>query len=427
MVAMASGARSGAGDTLDPLSAVLDVLRAGGAHTRPGISEQTGLGRTVVTQRVGQLIDLGLVEDGPVAPSTGGRPARSLRFRAETGVVLSAELGATSIMAGIADLGGRFSVTRKEPASIADGPEPVLRRTEELLAGMLAARPANAAPVWGVGIGLPGPVEYATGRPIAPPIMPGWDGYPVRQRLAARFGVPCWVDNEVNLMALGELRDGQARSERDVIFVKIGTGIGAGLVSRGQLHHGAQGAAGDVGHVQVVDDPDVICRCGKIGCLEAIAGGGALGRMATEAARDERSAWLAARLRDRTALTAADLAEAAQHGDPFAVALFEQSGRFIGRMLAALVNFYNPSLIIIGGGVSAVGDVLLAAVRETIYSRSLPLATRDLRITRSSRSELIGAEGAAHMVIDELFSALRLPRWILHGTPAGMPQLADVA
>jgi glucokinase-like ROK family protein len=410
-----------------PLGEVLDLIRCERAHTRPRIGELSGLGRAVVAQRVGQLIALGLVEDGPAAASTGGRPARSLRFRAEAGVVLSAELGATSVTAGIADLSGRFSVTRKEPISIADGPEPVLRRTEQLLADMLAARQADAPPVWGVGIGLPGPVEFATGRPIAPPIMPGWDGYPVRQRLSSRFGVPCWVDNEVNLMALGELRDGQAQTEQDVIFLKIGTGIGAGLVSRGQLHHGAQGAAGDVGHVQVVDDPGVVCRCGKLGCLEAIAGGGALGKMATAAAHDGRSPWLASRVGSRTALTSVDLAEAAEHGDPFAVALFEQSGRYIGRMLAALVNFYNPSLIIIGGGVSSVGDVLLASVRETIYSRSLPLATRDLRITRSLRAEVIGAEGAARMVIDELFSAARLPLWIQNGSPVGMPHLADVA
>ena len=121
---------------------------------------------------------------------------------------------------------------------------------------------------------MPGPVEFATGRPISPPIMPGWDGYPIRERFAARHGAPVWVDNDVNVLALGEWRSGVAAGHDDVVVVKIGTGIGAGIISGGRLHRGAQGSAGDVGHIQVTDDPAVICRCGNVGCLEALAGGG---------------------------------------------------------------------------------------------------------------------------------------------------------
>ncbi len=416
-----------ADEALDALVTVLDLVRYCGVATRPELSRQSGLGRTVVAQRVDQLLASGLLSEGTHAPSTGGRPARSLRFRAEAGSILAIELGATSLGVGIADLAGRLMASHEEPCDVAAGPDAVLSRAEELVDDLLEKRPEDP-PVWGIGIGLPGPVEYAFGRPIAPPIMPGWDGYSVRDRLARRYDVPTWVDNDVNLMALGELRLGLARGEQDVVFIKIGTGIGAGLISGGRLHRGAQGAAGDVGHIAVVDDAAVICRCGNVGCLEALAGGAALGKLATEAALAGRSPFLARRLAEKASgtLQASDLGDAAIYGDALAVEIFGQTGRHIGGMLATLVNFYNPSLVVIGGGVASVGDLLLASIRETVYRRSLPLATRDLRIARSALSGLSGLHGAAFVVIDELLSRQRLPLWISDGSPAHNPEIAEV-
>lgn len=165
------------------------------------------------------------------------------------------------------------------------GPEPTFGRIEELFDRPLssAAVPPGAE-LYGIGVGLPGPVEFASGKPVNPPIMPGWDGYPVRVRLADRYSVPVWVDNDVNLMGLGELRAGLAQGERHVIYLKIGTGIGAGLISSGRLHRGDQGCAGDVGHVAVTEATGIVCRCGNVGCLEALAGGAALARDAAAAA-----------------------------------------------------------------------------------------------------------------------------------------------
>ena len=426
-MAEAVGLPQVADEAMDGRVEVLDLVRFGRATTSPELIRHSGLGRTVVVQRVTQLLESGLLSEGNYAPSTGGRPARALKFRAQAGSILTVDLGATSLAVGIADLAGSLAASCEEPCDIADGPEAVLARAEELADELLAARPAGGPPVWGLGIGLPGPVEYAYGRPIAPPIMPGWDGYPVRDRLARRYDVPVWVDNDVNLMALGELRLGLARGERDVVHVKIGTGIGAGLISGGRLHRGAQGAAGDVGHIAVVDDDTIIYRCGNVGCLEAVAGGAALGKLATDAARDGRSPFLAKRLADSDAgvLEARDLGAAAIHGDALAVETYGRTGRHIGRMLATIVNFYNPGLIVIGGGVASVGDLLLASIRETVYRRSLPLATRDLRIVRSSLADLSGLHGAAFVVIDELFSRQRLPLWISHGSPAHNPQIAE--
>ena len=288
-----------AGDQLDTLVSVLDLVRTGQARTRPELGRRSGLGRTVITQRVQQLIDCGLLEEGALGPSSGGRAPRELRFRADAGHLLVAELGATRLKVAVTDLAGTLLEQQETAADITRGPEHTLHQVEEMFNAAVTARPAAAPPIWGIGISVPGPVEFATGRTIAPPIMPGWDGYPVRERLAAAFQVPVWVDNDVNLMALGELRSGLAQGERDVVYIKIGTGIGAGLISGGRLHRGAQGCAGDVGHVAVVDDTSIVCRCGKTGCLEALAGGAALAREATAAAVSGRSPYLAELLNER--------------------------------------------------------------------------------------------------------------------------------
>ena len=286
------GAGAGIGpaeETLDALVTVLDEIRLARSRSRSELVARTGLTRAVVAQRVGELIERGLVSEGELGASTGGRPPRQLSFQADAGHVLVADLGATSIDVALTSLDGRILAHRDEPADIADGPDACLSRVDELFAELRSTTRGLPGELWGVGIGVPGPVEFRTGRPISPPIMPGWDGYPIRERFAARYDVPVWVDNDVNVLALGEWRSGVAVGHENVVVIKIGTGIGAGIISDGRLHRGAQGSAGDVGHIQVVDDANVICRCGNVGCLEALAGGAALARQGEAAAREGRS------------------------------------------------------------------------------------------------------------------------------------------
>ena len=395
-------------DALDALVAVLDEVRLGRSRSRSDVARRTGLSRGVVAQRVSELVDRGLLAESVHGLSTGGRPPRQLTFRADAGHLLVADLGASSIDVALTDLGGQVLGHYAEPADIAAGPDQILGRVEELFGKVLRTTKGVPAGLWGVGIGIPGPVEFATGRPTSPPIMPGWDGYPIRDRFGRRYRAPVWVDNDVNILALGEWRFGIATGHQNVVVLKIGTGIGAGIISDGLLHRGAQGAAGDVGHIQVVDDASVVCRCGNIGCLEAVAGGAALARAADSAARDGRSDRLRLALDQHANVTAEDVARAASFGDPVAVELLQTAGRRVGAMLASVVNFFNPSLIVIGGGVAQSGDQLLAAIRESIYRRSLPLATRDLLVQRSSLGPLGGVTGAAAMVLDELFAPMRL-------------------
>ena len=276
-------------EALDALVTVLDEIRLGRSRSRSELVVRTGLSRAIVAQRVGELIDRGLVAEGETGPSTGGRPPRQLAFSADAGHVLVADLGATSIDVAVTSLDGRILGHHDEPAEIAAGPRPASSASTSCSTSCdLRPVPCRAA-CGASGSGCPGPVEFSTGRPISPPIMPGWDGYPVRERFAERYDAPVWVDNDVNVLALGEWRSGIAVGHDNVVVVKIGTGIGAGIISDGRLHRGAQGSAGDVGHIQVVDDASVVCRCGNIGCLEALAGGAALARPGIAAAREGRS------------------------------------------------------------------------------------------------------------------------------------------
>lgn len=407
-------------DQLDALIAVLDEIRRDQVVSRPELVRRTGLSRAVVAQRVNELVDRGLVEDGAVGASTGGRAPRLLRLRARAGHLLVADLGATSIDVAIADVAGRVLAHWEEPAEIAAGPDVILSRVEALFDELLKHTADVPGALWGIGIGLPGPVEFESGRPVSPPLMPGWDGYPVRGRFRERYGAPTWVDNDVNVMALGELRAGIARGYTNVIFIKLGTGIGAGIIVEGRLHRGARGCAGDVGHIQVGDS--VICTCGNVGCLEALAGGAALARDATEVAKSGQSKILRETLRAKGSLEAADVVAAASQGDTASIELIGAAGQLIGRALATIVSVFNPSLIVVGGGMAKAGDQLFASIKEAVYGRALPLATRDLIVQRSALNGLGGVVGAAATVIDQLLSRESLAEWLASGSPAVLPQ-----
>ncbi|MFI1561565.1 ROK family transcriptional regulator [Streptomyces sp. NPDC020490] len=408
---------------IDSLAAVLAAIRGSDGMTQPLLTQQVGLGRSVIAARIAELESAGLVTRAGVGPSSGGRAPRLLRLRTEAGLVIGVAIGATGMELGLADLSGRILESAAEPIDIADGPEVVLTRVEEVVDGMLA-RAGEGQPVWGVGIGVPGPVEFSTGLPVAPPIMPGWDGYRIRERFSRRYNAPTWVDNDVNLLALGELRGNPAADETtDLLYVKIGTGIGAGLVSGGRLHRGANGCAGDIGHVLVAEAENVTCRCGNDGCLEAVAGGAALVREGRRLAKNGGSQAMLETLSTTGTLTSADIARAAANGDAAARALLARAGRLVGTTLATLVSFYNPALVVLGGGVVSAGDYVLAAIRETVYRRSLPLATRTLRIEPSS-SLHAGLAGAVHLTLDELFAPPRLEQWLPYSTPVGHPDLA---
>lgn len=399
-------------DEMTSLLRIVNLVRTGEATTRPEIGRLTGLGRGVVTQRVDHAIEVGFLQDGEFAPSSGGRAPRTLRFRAERGRVIVCALGALHIHVGIADLDGVVIDDSHRAWDIATGPEKTLDEAMSMIDGLLAND--TDTPVWAITVGVPGPVDFASGRPVAPPIMPGWDGYDIRARFEERFNAPTWVDNDVNILAFSE-REHRANVEIDLIYCKIGSGVGAGLLSRGRVHRGANGGAGDIGHVRVRDS-DEPCRCGKIGCLEAVAGGWALVRDAERAIADGASGFLAHQVAAGEAVTPEAISRAAKDGDALAISLIQRSARVAGESIATLVNVFNPAVIVIGGAVAAAGELFLAEVRQRVYELSLPLATRDLSIVNSQNDPKEPLRGGAALAREELFDET-FPRWFAEGRP----------
>ena len=380
-------------------SELLALLRDEGAMSRVALGERLELPRAKLTAELARLVDVGLVQVGGPAASRGGRRS-TLVHLADDLRVLGVDVGATSVTVAVTD--GRCEVleSRSEDCDVRSGPAQVLSRVAEL-ADVVYAKASGR--LIGAGIGLPGPVSFRDGMPVAPPIMPGWDRYPVRDELAGRWGCPVTVDNDVNAMALGERHAGVARSLEDLIFVKVGTGIGCGIVLGGKVYRGVAGTAGDIGHIRL-DDFGPACACGEVGCLEAYFGGGALARDATTLARSGRSVALAAALHDKGVLTAEDVGTAAAAGDFAAANLVREGGRRLGHVVASLVSFLNPGMVVIGGGVSRLGHSLLAEVRSAVYRRSLPLATGNLPIVLSELGELAGVTGAAWSATDRAFA-----------------------
>lgn len=384
----------------DGTAQVLEAVRVHGCRSRVEIMRRTGLTRMVTAQRVQQLLDLGLLREEGLGPSSGGRRPRQLSFL-PAGYLLVADIGWTSLDVAITDLGGNLLAHLEEPADVTEGPDAVLGRVEELF-DQLRAESSELGPLWGVGVGVPAPVEFRTGRAVSPVGMLSWDDYPVRERLSDRFGVPAWVDNDVNIMLLGEREQGAARGHDDAVFIKLGTGIGIAMVSEAHLHRGAQGCAGRLGNLMHLAmsfrESDLPLPGETSGQWTAAV----VAERGLQYARDGSSPWLANVLANGRTITSRVVADAAGHGDEASRILLREVGGIVGTMLAAVVSLFNPSVLVVGGGMSESGDFFLAAIREAVHGQAVPLATRDLRIVHAELGSKAGVIGAAAMTLDQL-------------------------
>ncbi|WP_103335223.1 ROK family transcriptional regulator [Amycolatopsis sp. CA-126428] len=369
---------------------LLQLVRTGQATTRKALQLRSGLSRSTLTARLDRLQAAGLLAEGGQEDSTGGRPARQLRFDDRHAVVLAASIDTTHAEAAVTDLAGRVLARRAGAIRVADGPEPVLDRVAEWFE---ALRAEGGRPVCGVGVSVPGPVEPGRARVTQPPIMPGWDGYPIDAHLGARFGAPVLVDNDANLMALGEHRAHHPESAA-LVVVKVSTGIGAGLVLGGEVYRGIDGGAGDIGHIRLPEHPEAQCLCGSRGCLAAVAGGGALAARLTELGLPTKSG---SGVRDRIVA-----------GEPAAVRLAEVAGREVGEVLATLVCVVNPGVVVIAGDLAE--PHFVAGVREVLYRRALPRATQNLRVEIGGCGEGMAVAGAVAMVVDAVFAPAAVDR-----------------
>lgn len=380
---------SGIAEPASPGS-VLALIRSGEATTRNELAERLSVARSTVVQRLGVLSDAGLVRVAGDAQSSGGRPASIFAFDENAGVVVVGDLGQTGCHLAVCDLRARPVAELTASLLIEQGPEIVLQWVKQRFTELLAEVGRTWDEVLGVGIGLPGPVDFNTGRPVSPPAMPGWDGIDVPSMFADVTDSPVLADNDARIMALGEHREAR-RDDRHMIFVKIGSGIGAGLIADGNVLRGERGAAGDIGHIVVDPNATEVCRCGNVGCLDAVAGG-----------------WAIARRMGDIAPTPPDVVRLAREGHPEATGQVRRSGRMVGAAVADAVNLLNPTSVVIGGKLAEADEQVFAAVREVVYRHATPVASRHLEIVITELGHMAGVIGAAHMVVDYVLEPERV-------------------
>ncbi|WP_245571178.1 ROK family transcriptional regulator [Catelliglobosispora koreensis] len=397
---MGASLMSLARELAEPLQVrLLRMLRDEGPLSRAELGDRLEIPRTRLLAELDRLVAAQIIAEAGPAESRGGRRSTLVELNPRLRFA-GVDLGATSIDVEVVDARLETIAAYSEPADIRIGPKAILHRVNELLGKAKVEGAYDRLDA--VGIGVPGPVSFRDGVPVSPPIMPGWDRFPVREFLSREHGCPSVVDNDVNIMAIGERHGGVAHSVDNFLFVKIGTGIGCGIHLAGEVYRGTDGCAGDIGHIQV-DPNGPVCSCGNIGCLEALFSGAVLGAQALEAAKMGKSASLEERLSSNGTVTAQDVALGAMEGDLACIQMIRDGGRRVGGVLAGLVSFTNPSMIVIGGGLAQLGHILLAEIRSVVYRRSLPLATGNLPIVLSELGSRAGVAGAAVLASEILF------------------------
>jgi len=397
---LSTPALSGRLASRDTASAITRHVASGSAVTKAELTRTTGLARSSVSTAVDDLLDSGVLEmAGTTDPVGRGRPGDVLVLAEGFGTVLVADVGAATTRLCVSDLSQRSQAVRQVALDVRRGPQECLLRLSEHLDELLALD-GRRGPVRVLVIGLPGPVDTHAGRPVRPPIMPGWDGYPVAQELGERYDCPVVVENDVNLRALGEAR-ALPDDQCPLLFVKVGTGIGAGIVTaEGHLHHGADGAAGDIGHVRARASATARCECGATGCIEAVASAAAVLRdLAGHAELDGRSPQ-----------SVDDLVELLRARDQTALRRVRQAATDLGEVIAMLVHFYNPARVVLGGLMAEASDDTLAGVRSVVYQSALPLATRNLVLTHPRLGSDAGVSGGLVLGLETALSAEALGR-----------------
>jgi len=383
----------------------LDLIRfTPGGISRAELARQLGLTRAAVTSIISDLIDSGLVQETENGPATGGRRPIMLEINPQRGYLVGIDIGATHLGMLLTDFSGGVVGELEVPFDVRKPPEVSLNEVDEQLRRLLRQANLEFDQILAIGVGVPGPILAEAGMVIAPPIMPGWGNYPIRASLQERWGKPVSLNNDADLGALGEWAHGAGRGERNLAYIKVGTGVGAGLLLDGKIFTGASGCAGEIGHITIRDNGP-LCSCGNYGCLEAMAGGGAIAQKARAAVKAGRRTQLAM-IEDVNSITAMDVARAARLGDLVAQQIMAEAGGYLGIAIASLVNLFNPSLVVIGGGVAQIGDLLLDPIRQVVRERSLRSAAQAVRITAAvlgRRSTSMGAVvQALNLALDQL-------------------------
>ncbi|MEV8627798.1 ROK family transcriptional regulator [Streptomyces sp. NBC_01268] len=387
------------------LERVVRAVRMAGSLTQAEIARATGLSAATVSNIVRELKDGGTVEVTPT--SAGGRRARSVSLSGDAGIVIGVDFGHTHLRVAVGNLAHQVLAEEAEPLDVDASAAEGFDRAEQLVTRLIAATGIGRDKVVGVGLGVPGPIDVSSGTLGSTSILPGWSGINPADELSARLGVPVHVDNDANLGALGELVWGSGRGVKDLAYIKVASGVGAGLVIDGRVYRGPGGTAGEIGHI-TLDESGPVCRCGNRGCLETFT-----------AARYVLPLLQSSHGPD---LTMERVVQLAREGDPGCRRVIADVGRHIGSGIANLCNLLNPSRVILGGDLAEAGELVLAPIRDSVSRYAIPSAARQLSLAQGALGGRAEVLGALALVLSEMGDST-----LLEGGSASTPNKATLA
>jgi glucokinase-like ROK family protein len=367
------------------LERVVRAVRLAGSLTQAEIARSTGLSAATVSNIVRELRDNGTVQVTPT--SSGGRRARSVALSGDAGIVVGVDFGHSHLRVAVGNLAHQVLAEQSEPIDVDASASQGFDRAEQLVARLVESTGISPQKVLGVGLGVPGPIDVETGALGSTAILPGWSGVNPRQEMSDRLGVPVQVDNDANLGALGELVWGGGRGVKDLAYIKVASGVGAGLVIDGRIYRGPGGTAGEIGHI-TLDESGPVCRCGNRGCLETFTAA----RYVLELLRGSHG----------EGLTVPRMVQLAREGDPGCRRVTGDVGRHIGMGVASLCNLLNPSRIVLGGDLAEAGELVLGPIRESVSRYAIPSAAQRLSVVPGALGARAEVLGALALVLSEM-------------------------
>ncbi len=317
-------------------------------------------------------------------------------------LVIGIDLGGTKISTALVNRSGGIIARDYRRTEATEGQQAVVARMLDAAREVMAQSGVTRSQITAVGIGAPGPLDIKTGMTMSPPNLPGWRCVPLRQLVEDGLGITAFLEKDTNAAALGEFHFGAGRGTRHMIYVTASTGIGSGLILDGKLYYGADGMAGEIGHTTILPDGP-LCGCGNRGCLESLASGTAIAHLARERVNrgiSTRITELAENNLDR--ITAELVAKAAAQGDIEAREILAQAMNYLGIGVANLVNLFNPQLIVIGGGLTHIGEELFELVRNAIIRHAFPRPAQTVRVARAELGDQVGILGTAAVALTRM-------------------------
>ena len=316
-------------------AAIFRIIKNIGPLSRTEIVKKTGLSKSTVSVHTKKLLEMGLIKKAEVENKSVGSVGRNrelLKFAKDNGYIIAVDLGATSLDVALCNLDAEIIEVKQREVLVNNGPKTVMAQVDQLIKELLKSNSISQKKIFGIGMGVPGPVEFSKGLPVSPPIMPGWHLTPLKKILQEKYSCPAFIDNDVNVMAVGEKHAGLAQDISNFIFIKIGTGIGAGIICEDKLYRGSKGCAGDIGHIGIEGEEE-LCPCGNRGCLEVVAAGPAIAKKAKAAAKNRESEFLLALLNEKGDITAEDVGQAVKNNDRASIEIVKSSGQKIGQVV----------------------------------------------------------------------------------------------